>query len=343
MSQAKKKTDDSYWAVGVNLNTGNIGPEISFDSWNFSDLIGPTKDRKANPSSTGKYMVLQGTADGEYQRTIAFDWLTGNHVYSSPLTGGIECPGGHGDFAIDVNGKDVFVGICKGGGTGPSAIYNGETVIMDFEAGTISPITGVGGYSHYSARNTKREGWVYASSYKTSNPNSKSRIVAFKTDGSRIEYYTDPQGYRLSYLHETHASPIADGTKIIFTSSWNSTEGLDFSNDYILDLSELIACPDSDADGICDPDDLCPGHDDTIDQDEDGIPDFCDDCLDHIIRNSNSNVTLDQHAVFTIQSNDIVGNGENVLFSAGEYVELTELFTVDLNAVFEIQIEACPQ
>jgi hypothetical protein len=36
--------------------------------------------------------------------------------------------------------------------------------------------------------------------------------------------------------------------------------------------------PDSDADGICDAEDQCPGADDTQDADGDGIPDACDDC-----------------------------------------------------------------
>ena len=35
-------------------------------------------------------------------------------------------------------------------------------------------------------------------------------------------------------------------------------------------------CPDSDNDGVCDTDDVCPGFDDTIDTDGDGIPDGCD-------------------------------------------------------------------
>ncbi len=36
---------------------------------------------------------------------------------------------------------------------------------------------------------------------------------------------------------------------------------------------------DSDNDGVCDTNDLCPGGDDTIDSDGDGVPDTCDDCF----------------------------------------------------------------
>ena len=35
---------------------------------------------------------------------------------------------------------------------------------------------------------------------------------------------------------------------------------------------------DSDGDGVCDADDICPGFDDNADADGDGIPDGCDDC-----------------------------------------------------------------
>lgn len=38
----------------------------------------------------------------------------------------------------------------------------------------------------------------------------------------------------------------------------------------------IISCPDSDGDGVCDADDVCPGGDDTIDTDGNGIPDDCD-------------------------------------------------------------------
>ena len=36
--------------------------------------------------------------------------------------------------------------------------------------------------------------------------------------------------------------------------------------------------PDSDDDSVCDPFDVCPGGDDTVDTDGDGEPDFCDEC-----------------------------------------------------------------
>jgi hypothetical protein len=58
---------------------------------------------------------------------------------------------------------------------------------------------------------------------------------------------------------------------------------VDFDNDGIPDGCD--PCPldfsnDSDGDGVCDSNDICPGFDDTIDTDGDGIPDGCDDPLE---------------------------------------------------------------
>ncbi len=40
----------------------------------------------------------------------------------------------------------------------------------------------------------------------------------------------------------------------------------------------VVPCSDSDADGVCDPDDICPGFDDNVDTDVDGLPNGCDTC-----------------------------------------------------------------
>jgi len=55
---------------------------------------------------------------------------------------------------------------------------------------------------------------------------------------------------------------------------------------------------DADLDGICDNDDICPGGDDALDADSDGIPDFCDNCDNNMI-----NMPCDDADVCTI--NDV--------------------------------------
>ena len=56
-----------------------------------------------------------------------------------------------------------------------------------------------------------------------------------------------------------------------------SDDNLDSDGDGIPDGCDNDSCPDSDADGVCDEDDICPGFDDNLDSDGDSIPDGCDD------------------------------------------------------------------
>ncbi|MCG8406574.1 MAG: hypothetical protein MI923_15375 [Phycisphaerales bacterium] len=50
--------------------------------------------------------------------------------------------------------------------------------------------------------------------------------------------------------------------------------------DYTVDTVTVTVTQgcDSDDDGVCDVDDLCPGGDDSVDTDGDGVPDLCDPC-----------------------------------------------------------------
>ena len=50
---------------------------------------------------------------------------------------------------------------------------------------------------------------------------------------------------------------------------------------------------DSDSDGVCDSEDQCEGFDDMADQDNDTIPDHCDDCPDDPLNDSNNNGLCD--------------------------------------------------
>ncbi len=54
----------------------------------------------------------------------------------------------------------------------------------------------------------------------------------------------------------------------------------DANRNGVVDFGESDPCVsnfDSDYDGVPDPEDICPGHDDSVDSDDDGIPDGCDD------------------------------------------------------------------
>jgi len=45
-------------------------------------------------------------------------------------------------------------------------------------------------------------------------------------------------------------------------------------------IGDPPCCEDEDADGVCNADDQCRGHDDTVDVDQDGLPDGCDPIID---------------------------------------------------------------
>jgi photosystem II stability/assembly factor-like uncharacterized protein len=61
-------------------------------------------------------------------------------------------------------------------------------------------------------------------------------------------------------------------------------DNIDGDHDGIPDYCDNCAedCPDTDCDSVCDEDDICPGGDDTRDMDNDGIPDYCDPCDEQI-------------------------------------------------------------
>jgi len=66
-------------------------------------------------------------------------------------------------------------------------------------------------------------------------------------------------------------------------------DSIDGDNDGIPDFCDGCAldCPDSDCDSVCDEDDICPDGDDTRDMDNDGIPDWCDPCDEQIGQSCN--------------------------------------------------------
>ncbi|MDH3243443.1 MAG: Ig-like domain-containing protein, partial [Saprospiraceae bacterium] len=105
-------------------------------------------------------------------------------------------------------------------------------------------------------------------------------------------------------------------------------------------------CMDSDGDGVCDEDDICPGGDDMMDYDGDGIPDFCDSCpyvtSDTLIINERPIPSGTYHTTTIINSAGQVDKDSNVVFKAGISINLDTTFEVVQNGVFEALIEGCP-
>ncbi|MBX2846224.1 MAG: S8 family serine peptidase [Saprospiraceae bacterium] len=97
------------------------------------------------------------------------------------------------------------------------------------------------------------------------------------------------------------------------------------------------ACPDNDGDGVCNADDICPGGDDNIDLDNDGIPDFCDTCEE---------ITLDLTGTINSyggsQDNGsaelVDGNTLKLSNNAWKYIDLN--YTVTSNTVVSFEFRS---
>jgi hypothetical protein len=72
-------------------------------------------------------------------------------------------------------------------------------------------------------------------------------------------------------------------------------------------------CDDSDGDGVCNAQDVCPGFDDNIDSDGDGIPDGCDDCTNQSISFNPNPLNHSGDGSSTSTSN--ITDGQDISFS----------------------------
>jgi len=216
---------------------------------------------------------------------------------------------------------------------GPVTIQdNGLSIYMDGNAWkaieinyTITPNTIV----TFDFRSTA-EGEIHELAFDTDNtfgPNV--RIVPFGNQGYNgnlpVERYPGDQSWKsytvnigqattgiYKYMVFT-ADDDADGSGNSFFRNVSIFE--DANANGISDTCDGSACADSDNDGVCDIDDICPGGNDTVDSDADGIPDFCDansSCTPVTV-----SITFDNYATeVSWQLNDANGNA---VLSGGGY------------------------
>lgn len=101
---------------------------------------------------------------------------------------------------------------------------------------------------------------------------------------------------------------------------------------------------DADNDGVCDVNDICPGSDDTVDNNNNGIPDGCENassCVDYVNDMMGNTIGQDTSAQISIISNGIVQTGNNIEYYAGNRVELVQGFEVKTGATFHAFIAPC--
>lgn len=175
-------------------------------------------------SPSGRYIGCFQTTDDEIEKAFFFT-IDGDQVqhwaeHHRP---------GHGDMAIDADGKDVYVGISK---ADPDKWH---VIKRRLEDGTVTDLAPAGYGTHSSLRNINRPGWVFVSyegSYSKvvgSPPRWApfyQEVVALRIDGSgEIRRIAQTRNAKSDYYSETHASPSPDGSQVVWSSNWGQSGG----------------------------------------------------------------------------------------------------------------------
>lgn len=142
---------------------------------------------------------------------------------------------------------------------------------------------------------------------------------------------------------------ILDNTNMLAVDELtiSSFEGLFFEiRIFVQNVADPCAgIGDSDNDGFCDAIDTCPGFDDSIDRDGNGIPDYCDVCEVNriMMESSQAGDMLTYEAVEQISSAQAINTGAVIIFNAGDLVELAIGFEVQPGAEFSTGTGGCTQ
>ena len=128
----------------------------------------------------------------------------------------------HGDLATNPfdGNEDVLVGgrACPGSNLGRTVMVR----LRDGQVTALTDPTDEAPFSHVSARNTGRPGWVYASYFRAPGKRFNGEIVAIKLDGSlEVEDWAHYHGLTPGcYRCEAHPVPSRDGKRVLFASNW---------------------------------------------------------------------------------------------------------------------------
>ncbi|WP_235299537.1 zinc-dependent metalloprotease [Portibacter marinus] len=140
-------------------------------------------------------------------------------------------------------------------------------------------------------------------------------VVYINEEGQTVNYgsFNGNQGS----VYNVSISAKALSVEVNLSDSYDgSASGLSVnlsSINYCEDNNQCLT-PDSDGDGVCDADDLCPGFNDALDADGDGIPDGCDDCSSVTFTMNPSTLTHSGGGSST-STVDFMGIADNVSFT----------------------------
>ncbi|WP_370480310.1 PKD domain-containing protein [Tamlana flava] len=268
----------------VNFTDGSTASNGSIVAWYWDFGDGSTSPQQ-NPSHVyaleGKFVVSLTVVDdsGDIGATLQsvniciFDNDGDGVCNSSDI-----CPGGDDNIDVDADGiPDACDDLLCTASTG------------DFGTSTLTH-SGTGSNSTFITIPTdgRDVGFTISNIDLKDNGNPKGKYIEQVTV-SYIDGNNTSQLYGIFSGSDTNAVVVdIQGTvKSVTVELTDIYDGDLQSGNMSINLSsvdfctEIVLCTaDADNDGVCDIDDQCPGFDDTIDTDGDGIPDGCDTCND---------------------------------------------------------------
>lgn len=282
-------------------------PCDSFGGDNDNDGICANVDCNENDFYTGQ-LLAPGTAcdDG--------DITTENDIIQSDgcsCAGTPRCPG-YADTAFDTNPLTHL----GSGSSSTSIIFNTPRTDIEFEITDIDD---------------KQSG----------NPNSKyiDEVTVSYIDGGGITVVYGVFSLVPSEII-TIPGPLTE-LIVSLADAYDGNAGTRISvNLSLVESCVSNLCLDSDSDGVCDDSDLCPGGDDTIDINNNGIPDFCENCPNVLTLTNTVFQGLYQANVEINSTAELAPNGQ-VEFKAGTCIVLNAGTNVPLSVTFEAYIEGC--
>ena len=183
-----------------------------------------------------------------------------------------------------------------------------------------NPLTHVGSGSSSSSINFGANAFdvVFTISNINQKTNGKTNrrfiervVVEYVDGGGSTQLYGSYSGANTNSVSVDIPGPVMSVT-VTLSDDYDgiAPDGMSINLGQVIFCGE--ACADSDGDGVCDVNDICPGFDDNIDSDGDGIPDGCDDCNNSIASFSPSLLT--HTGTGSSIATTTVMNGSNIQF-----------------------------
>lgn len=207
------RSDGKRVVFAYNLETGRQYPDIDVSS---EHEVGHT-----TISPTGSHIIVYSRPTELLRSRSRRIFTTEGELLQSWTE--YERPG-HGDFAVDRNGDEVFIGRSK------SLPERWQIIARRLVDGQVSILSPPCLASHVSKRNLRDPDWIVAT-FPLKDPRPgfapyAGEIAAISMDGmQRVRRLAETHSVPNGYLTEPHGSPSPDGRRVIFASNWGDKDG----------------------------------------------------------------------------------------------------------------------